>query len=60
MGLGMRRGPLGFLGMDALRTTSEAIGMVARRRGSWFVQERSPACGRGDTARGARGSHAVA
>ena len=37
MGLRMRRSPLGLLDMNALRTTSEAIRVVARRRRSRFV-----------------------
>ena len=35
--LRMRRSPLGLLDANALRTTSEAIGMVPWRRGGWFV-----------------------
>ena len=60
MWLRMRRSSLGLLDMDALRATSEMIGMVVWRRGNWFVRRQSSASGQSGTTRGVRGSHAVA
>ena len=60
MGLRMRRSSLGFLDTNALRTTSDAIRMVAWRRGSWFIRRRSPASWGCDATWGVRGSHAIA
>ena len=46
--------------MNALRTTSETIGMVSWGRGSWFIRRRGPTSGRSGAMRGARRSHAIA
>ena len=57
----MRGSPLGLLDTNALRATTEgaAVGMVTGRRRRWFIRRRGPAGGRGNTAGGARGSHAI-